>query len=58
MSRIVIITNDNDATVVFENGNEDVLLVNSDDFSIKQDARYKTDPELVNQMYDEFEDGF
>lgn len=56
MSRIVIFTSDNDTRVVFKDGCEDVILVNSDDFSMKQEAKVESNPDLVNQMYNEYED--
>jgi len=56
MSRIVIFTNDNDTKVVFEQGCSDVIVVNSDDYSMKQEARVESDPELVNKMYEEYDD--
>jgi len=59
MSRIVIFTKDNNTKVIFENGCSDVLLVNSDDPSMKQEAEVESDPDIVNRMYDdEYEDDF
>lgn len=57
-TRIVIFTQDNEASIISDDPSLSVLLVNGDDSGMKTEKIVRVDIETLNQIYDEYADGY